>query len=105
VGGRLRLAGDRAGPARRRRAHPLAAFAESPPDYGDIVPALQRRGVLDAPLGERLQKLSGFRNILVHEYAAVDFALVHDKLNRLDELELFAAALEKWLTMQDTSTR
>jgi len=79
-------------------AHILSAhFKESPREYGEIVPQLLRHGVLDGPLSERLLKVAGFRNVLVHEYAAVDFALVHEKLGQLDDLAAFAAALEAWL--------
>ena len=54
--------------------------------------------MLGAAIGERLAKISGFRNVLVHEYGAVDYDLVHEKLQNLDDLLAFAAALESWLT-------
>ena len=79
-------------------AHALGAtFREAPHDYGEIVSLLARHGVLTHEMAHELSGVSGFRNILVHEYGAVDFALVHDKLQRLDELTGFAAALERWL--------
>jgi uncharacterized protein YutE (UPF0331/DUF86 family) len=82
-------------------AHVLGgSFQEVPGDYGEIVPLLARHGVLGAELAQQLSGVSGFRNILVHEYGAVDFALVHDKLQRLDDLREFAAALERWLVAQ-----
>ena len=82
-------------------AHVLGGwFREAPRDYGEIVPLLARHGVLTPELAQRLSGVSGFRNILVHEYGAVDFALVHDKLRRLDDLTAFAAALEGWLGAQ-----
>ena len=82
-------------------AHILSGrFKETPAEYADVVPRLAARGVLDAALAERLAQVSGFRNLLVHEYAAVDFGLVHDKLQRLDDLLAFAAALERWLAAQ-----
>ena len=82
-------------------AHILSGrFKEAPKEYGEIVPQLTRRGVLDPLLGERLAKISGFRNVLVHEYGVVDFALVHEKLHQLDDLVAFAAALEDWLTRE-----
>jgi len=45
-------------------------------------------------------KVSGFRDVLVHEYGTVDYALVHEKLGRLDDLAAFAAAIEAWLSAE-----
>ncbi len=82
-------------------AHILSGhFKESPREYGEIVPQLVRHGLIDARLGERLLNVAGFRNILVHEYAAVDYSLVHEKLGQLDDLAAFAGALEGWLAGQ-----
>lgn len=80
-------------------AHILSArFKVSPREYADIVPQLTRHGVLSQDLGNRLMKVSGFRNVLVHEYAAVDYALVHEKLKDLRDLTEWAAAIDAWLT-------
>lgn len=79
-------------------AHVLSGhFKESPREYSEIVPLLTRHGVLAAALGERLRGVGGFRNVLVHEYAAVDYGLVHEKLGHLEDLVAFAAALDAWL--------
>ena len=63
-------------------------------------PPSSERDEVEPALGERLLKVAGFRNVLVHEYAAVDYALVHEKLGQLDDLAAFAAALDAWLTAQ-----
>jgi uncharacterized protein YutE (UPF0331/DUF86 family) len=82
-------------------AHILSGrFKEAPKEYGEIVPELTSHGVLDPELGERLAKVSGFRNVLMHEYGIVDYALVHEKLQQLGDLVAFAAALEEWLTRE-----
>jgi uncharacterized protein YutE (UPF0331/DUF86 family) len=82
-------------------AHVLSGhFSEGLREYGDVVPRLLQHGVLEPQLAERLRGLSGFRNLLVHEYGTVDYGLVHEKLGRLDELAGFAAAIEEWLTTQ-----
>lgn len=82
-------------------AHILSGrFKESPREYAEIVPQLARHAVIDAALGDRLLHIAGFRNILVHEYGTVDYALVHEKLGQLDELAALAAAIESWLQMQ-----
>src|SRR5947207_7934867 len=42
---------------------------EEPPRYRDIFTALVRRGVIEAPLAQRMEELTGFRNALAHAYA------------------------------------
>ena len=55
---------------------------------------LRAAGWLDDPLAERLGAMAGFRNILVHGYAEVDLAVVHDVLeHHLPDFEAFVAAL------------
>ena len=61
--------------------------------------------MLDLSLGERLLKVSGSRDVLVHEYGTVDYALVYEKLGRLDDLAAFAAAIEAWLSAEGPSRR
>ena len=75
-------------------------FKDVPRNYAEMVPLLVRHGVLDGSLGDRIAKVSGFRNVLVHEYAAVDYGVVHQTLQRLDDLRAFAAALERWVTAE-----
>ena len=41
--------------------------------------------------------LSGFRNVLVHEYAAVDLKKLHASLSRLDGFDAFVADVVRWL--------
>src|SRR6185437_8556077 len=52
-----------------------ASYAEAPRDYGEIVALLERHQVIEPTLAKRLAGLAGFRNVLVHEYGEVDFAL------------------------------
>lgn len=83
-------------------AHVLSAhFKDAPRDYGEILPQLAMRAVVPQDLAVRLAGLSGFRNILVHEYGAVDFGLVYDKLRDLQDLHALAGALERWLSAQE----
>ncbi|MCC6902091.1 MAG: DUF86 domain-containing protein [Polyangiaceae bacterium] len=80
-------------------AHVLSGhFKDAPRDYGEIIPQLAARGVISAELAARMAGASGFRNILVHEYGAVDYALVFDKLADLGDLEALGGAIESWLT-------
>jgi uncharacterized protein YutE (UPF0331/DUF86 family) len=58
-------------------------------DYTEAVRAL--RGVEGMPpdIVAALERLPGFRNVLVHEYVALDYALVLDALDGLDTVERF----------------
>lgn len=85
-------------------AHILASdFAASPESYDETIAALPRHGVMDPDLGARLARLGGFRNVLVHAYAAVDLARVHELLaRRLPDLVDFALAIEAYLARRPT---
>jgi uncharacterized protein YutE (UPF0331/DUF86 family) len=68
----------------------------APADYADAFRSLVESGVLEPPLGERLEAMSRFRNLLIHVYAEVDDRRVHGYLNAdLGDLEEFARAILK----------
>lgn len=59
-------------------AHLIADLDVQPPDtMGKTFDTLLDAGVLDEVLAVRLKKAVGFRNIAVHNYEAVDWAIVH----------------------------
>lgn len=49
----------------------------APTGYADAFAKLGRDGVLDAQLAERLGRAAGFRNVVAHEYEALDMRRVH----------------------------
>jgi uncharacterized protein YutE (UPF0331/DUF86 family) len=55
---------------------------------------LSREKVIPAPLGERLQRMVGFRNIAVHQYRDLDLEIVERVIAQyLDDLLEFAQAM------------
>lgn len=59
-------------------AHLIAAREIPPPGtMGQAFDHLVRLGIIDEPLGVRLKKAVGFRNIAVHNYEAIDWSIVH----------------------------
>ena len=64
-------------------------------DYTEAVRAL--RGVEGMPpeVVAALEGLPGFRNVLVHEYVSLDYALVLDALDGLDAVERFVAIVAR----------
>ena len=79
-------------------SHLLAGeFQEAVDRYADVPPRLAARGVLRQETSERLRGLAGFRNVLVHDYADVDLAIVAQGVQRLDDFTAFVTDVEKWL--------
>lgn len=78
--------------------HILAGeFADAADEYGQIPVRLAARRVIQPGTATRLRSLAGFRNILVHDYAAIDPQRLIEGLGRLDDFDAFAADVEAWL--------
>ncbi|HEY8089613.1 MAG TPA: DUF86 domain-containing protein [Polyangiaceae bacterium] len=79
-------------------SHLLAGeFQETVDRYADVPTRLVARGVLRPETSERLRGLAGFRNVLVHDYAEVDLAIVAQGMQRLDDFVAFVADVERWM--------
>ena len=66
-----------------------------PQRYGEIFLALADHGVILRPLALRLVAASGLRNLVAHQYGAVEWARIYGTASSsdLDDLEAFCAAL------------
>lgn len=83
--------------------HILAGeFADPADEYAHVPPRLAAHGVIAAPTATRLKGLSGFRNVLVHEYAQVDLGRLVEALHHLDDFDAFVADVEGWLARRDS---
>ncbi len=59
-------------------AHLIAGLEISPPDtMGQTFDLLAQQGVLSNELATSLKKAVGFRNIAVHSYESINWAIVH----------------------------
>lgn len=59
-------------------AHLVAQMDAPPPDtMGQTFDRLAEAGVIDPELAMRLKKVVGFRNIAVHNYEVLDWAIAH----------------------------
>jgi uncharacterized protein YutE (UPF0331/DUF86 family)/predicted nucleotidyltransferase len=64
----------------------------------DVFRLLEGAGVVDSELGERLERMAGFRNVVVHLYQEVDLGIVRDVVeNHLDDLLRFSDAIRRRL--------
>lgn len=69
-----------------------------PSDNGDAMRLLGAHGVLTPDLADQMRRAVGFRNVLVHEYVAVDDAVVLRRLDDLTDLRRFVTAVADWLS-------
>lgn len=76
--------------------------APRPRDSYESIMRLGELGVLPIERARRLAPMAGLRNILAHEYLAIDWDLVYEHLQRLDELGLFADYIREWLVNRTT---
>jgi uncharacterized protein YutE (UPF0331/DUF86 family) len=79
--------------------HRLIALdnARKPVDYYEAFLIMGEMGVLPGDFAQRLASLAGFRNILVYEYLRLDWDLVYQNLQRLDDLRRFREYVLRWL--------
>jgi uncharacterized protein YutE (UPF0331/DUF86 family) len=65
----------------------------------EVFTILSGRGVIDVPLGERLARMVGFRNVLIHEYDDLDLDIVQRIVReRLEDLLEFASRIRETLS-------
>lgn len=81
-------------------AHHIAAAERwgAPDTNAAVFTVLAGHGVLDAELARSMGRAVGFRNVLVHQYAAVDDARVAAYLDELGDLRSFVEQVSAWLT-------
>jgi uncharacterized protein YutE (UPF0331/DUF86 family) len=70
----------------------LSERRQPPPEsMGQAFDLLALEGLLDGSLSERLKRSVGFRNLAVHNYEAINWAIVHSIATRhLADFEAFA---------------
>lgn len=76
-------------------AHRLAHLSLPPPEtMGQAFDRLHEAGLLTDALALRMKRAVGFRNVAVHNYDAIDWAIVHAIATRhLGDFEDFARAI------------
>ena len=73
-----------------------ATDAPAPQTMGEVFSTLAALGVISDELAARLRAAVGFRNIAVHNYDRVDWAIVFAISTRhLDDFRKFAAAVQR----------
>lgn len=67
-----------------------------PQDSRDAFALLQTAGMLPADLVQRMQRMVGFRNVAIHEYARLNLEVVHSIITKqLDDFRIFSSTIVK----------
>jgi uncharacterized protein YutE (UPF0331/DUF86 family) len=69
-------------------------------DYTEAVRNLSALGEFSPELVAQLEKLPGFRNVLIHEYVGIDLDRAVTALDELDPVESFVAVVVKMIASQ-----
>lgn len=82
--------------------HLLADTEEPlPATMGYAFEALTRRALISEPLSRRLRSAVGFRNIVVHSYQSIDWAIVHSLTQSgVADFKDFASAIAALIDQQ-----
>ena len=77
-------------------SHMIACTDYPPPNtMGQVFEVLSVAGIIDTELAERMKKSVGFRNLAVHNYEDINWAIVYSIATRhLDDFKLFAKAID-----------
>jgi uncharacterized protein YutE (UPF0331/DUF86 family) len=68
----------------------------TPATYRGCIELLAQHGLLEPELAEKVAKMVGFRDLLVHEYEEIDPRRLRSALEQLDDFRAFAEAMSKF---------
>jgi len=79
--------------------HIIAEYGyREPENYREIIGILGEENILPPDFANEFSKVAGFRNVLVHDYLAIDRTLVYNHLqNKLADFEKFIGYIVKAL--------
>jgi len=69
----------------------------NPKSYAECIQVLAKEKYLSKELSEKLEGLSGLRNLLVHEYSFIDVSKLYGLLNNIDDLRHFSKEITEFL--------
>ena len=70
---------------------------EKPKDYYGSIIRLGEESILPYDFAQKFAPITGFRNILIHEYLDIDWDEVYKNLQKMDQFYKFMDYIKKWL--------
>jgi uncharacterized protein YutE (UPF0331/DUF86 family) len=71
---------------------------EKPKDYYGSIIKLGEENILPYDFAQKFAPVTGFRNILIHEYLNIDWDEVYKNLKMIDQFYKFMDYIKKWLS-------
>lgn len=77
---------------------------EMPESEEGIVESLAKKGILTEEISDKIRRMKGFRNIVVHRYGKIDDKIAYSILtNNIDDFYQFIDAIDNFLEMRADS--
>ncbi|MBN1996190.1 DUF86 domain-containing protein [candidate division KSB1 bacterium] len=71
--------------------------AVKPRDYYESIIRLGEIGILPLDFAQKFAPITGFRNVLIHEYLEIDWDIVFNHFQSLHDFFLFMNYIKKWM--------
>ena len=71
---------------------------EKPKDYYGSIIRLGEESILPYDFAQKFAPITGFRNILIHEYLDIDWDEVYKNLQKIDQFYKFMDYIKEWLS-------
>lgn len=73
---------------------------EKPKDYYGSIIKLGEENIIPYDFAQEFAPITGFRNILIHEYLIIDWDEVYKNLQKIDQFYKFMDYIKKWLSQR-----
>jgi uncharacterized protein YutE (UPF0331/DUF86 family) len=71
-----------------------------PGSYAEIFQTLKEKGIISPELTQKLIKMTGFRNAIIHDYQKFDFGIAYQVLMAgIDDIKEFELTIKKYLNL------
>ena len=71
-----------------------------PGSYAEIFETLKEKEVISLELAQKMIRMTGFRNSIIHDYQKFDFAIAYEVLmSGIDDIKKFESIIKKYLNL------
>lgn len=71
-----------------------------PTSYADVFETLKEKNIISIELAQKMIKMTGFRNSIIHDYQKFDFGIAYEVLmSGIDDIKEFESIIKKYLNL------